>query len=115
MDYAAGLSDDRNYGGDNCPCARHRGTAPPAFVGSHYYYESGNTGSYVNSQYHTEDPLWDGAGCLANNNCCTNPDQPWFFRQLTMKRQDDIEARLCTDQSFDNEGIFAEKIQLYVC
>ena len=84
------------------------------FVGQHYYCESGNTGSYINSQYHTEDPLWDGAGCLPRNNCCTNPDQPWFFRQLAMKRQDNIESRLCTDQSFDNEAIFAEKIQLYV-
>ena len=114
--YAVGLSDDDNHGGGihNCPCAKHRGQAAPSFVESHYYCESGNTGSFVASQYHTEDPLWDGSGCLAYNNCCTNTDQPWFFRQLVMKRQDDIEARLCTDQGFADEAVLVEQIQLYV-
>ena len=61
--YAAGLSDDDNHGGgiNNCPCARNRGTTPPSFVEEHYYCESGNTGQFELSQYHTEDPLWDGA------------------------------------------------------
>ena len=31
-----------------------------------------------------------------------------------MKRQDDIEARLCTSHGFDDEGILVEQIQLYV-
>ena len=114
--YAVGLSDDGNHAGGahNCPCARHQGTAPPSFVGEHYYCESGNTGHYSDSQYYTEDPLWDGAGCSANNNCCTSTDQPWFFRQLTMKKQDNIEARLCTNQEFADEAVLVEQIQLYV-
>ena len=114
--YAAGLSDDHNHNGgiNNCPCARYPGIVPHSFVGDHYYCESGNTGPFDRSQYHTEDPLWDGAGCLVNNNCCTNINQPWFFRQLVTSRQDAIEARLCTDQLFANEAIFVEKIQLYV-
>ena len=76
--------------------------------------ESGNTGVYANSQYHTEDPLWDGTGCLVNNNCCINTDQPWFFRQLTMQRKHDIEARLCTNQVFADEAVLVEQIKLYV-
>ena len=113
--YAIGLSDDSSFNNQsNCPCAMHPGRSPPAFVDSHYYCESGNTGGYVHSQYHTEDPLWDGSRCSSNNNCCANADQPWFFRQLVMKRQDDIEARLCTSHGFDDEGVSVEQIQLYV-
>ena len=114
--YAVGLSDDGNYDGGvhNCPCASLQGRAPPSFVGNHYYCESGNTGGFVNSQYHTEDPLWDNAGCLANNNCCANTDQPWFFRQLVRSRQDYIEIRLCTNQGFSDEAVLVEQIQLYV-
>ena len=113
--YAVGLSDDHHANSlGNCPCAKHPGKNPPAFVGNHYYCESGNVGYFVRSQYHTEDPLWDGAGCLADNNCCTNIDQPWFLRQLVMKRQDDIEARLCTNNEFSDEAVLVEQIQLYV-
>ena len=113
--YAVGISDDHNYNGINaCPCARYPGRAPPSFVGEHYYCESGNTGRHDNNQYHTEDPLWDGAGCSANNNCCSNADQPWFFRQLATNRQDDIEARLCNSLGFPDEATLVEQIQLYV-
>ena len=112
--YAVGHSEDnRVHHLSNCPCAKHPGRDPPAFVDSHYYCESGNIESYARGQ-HTEDPLWDGSGCTANNNCCTNADQPWFFRQLVVNRQDDIEARLCTNEGFDDEGILIEQIQLYV-
>ena len=114
--YAAGLTDDHSFNGaiHNCPCARYPGRAPPSFVGEHYYCESGNTGLHLNSQYYTEDPLWDGAGCSVNNNCCTNINQPWFFRQLVTSRQDDIEARLCTNQGFADEAVLVEQVQLYV-
>ena len=113
--YAAGLSDDYKHSqADNCPCAKYPGRAPPAFVGNHYYCESGNTGPYNLATFHTDDPLWDGSGCLSSNNCCTNTDQPWFFRQMVMRRHDDIEARTCSDQGFPDESAVVEKIQLYV-
>ena len=113
--YAVGLSDDLkdNYG-DSCPCAKHPGRDPPAFVGNHYYCESGNIGQFDITTYYTSDPLWDGSGCLAGNNCCTNTDQPWFFRQMVMNRRDDIEARMCSDQGFPDEGCVVQQIQLYV-
>ena len=115
--YAVGFSDSSTYNGNddqyNCPCAKRPGTAPPAFVGSHYYCESGIAG-VPTDKYYTSDPLWDGSGCSVGNNCCANTNQPWFFRQLVMKTQDDIEARLCTDQVFGNEGVLVQQIQLYV-
>ena len=113
--YAVGLSDDHKIShSDNCPCAKHRGRVPPTFVGNHYYCESGNIGPYDLNTYYTNDPLWDGNGCLAGNNCCTNIDQPWFFRQMVMKRQDYIEVRMCSDQGFPDEGAVVKQIQLYV-
>ncbi|XP_065888599.1 uncharacterized protein [Dysidea avara] len=112
--YAVGLSDDHNYPVYNCPCAKYPGPSPPAFVGNHYYCESGDTGAFSNSPYYTTDPLWDGDGCLPDNNCCTNTDQPWFFRQITMARKDDIEVRLCTNEVFSNEATLVEQIEIYV-
>ena len=55
--YAVGLSVDGDFtdGIRNCPCARNRGIAPLSFVGEHFYCESGNTGGFVHSQYHTDD------------------------------------------------------------
>ena len=70
--------------------------------------------NYNFTQCYTEDLLWEGAGCSVNNNCCTNADQPWFFCQLVTNRQDDIEARLCRAEAFENEAILVEQIQLYV-
>ena len=113
--YAAGLSDDSTtYTIENCPGAKRPGKDPPPFVGSHYYCESANTGRHELLPYYTDDPLWDGHGCLANNNCCSNTDQPWFFRQMAMRTEDYIEARICTDQGYSDEGVLVEQIQLYV-
>ena len=71
-------------------------------------------GSLNISEYYTDDPVWDGAGCLVNNNCCANVNQPWFFHQLVTARQDNIAGRLCTRYEFENEAILVEEIQLYV-
>ena len=103
--YAAGHKDDSsNLDNQNCPCAVNPGIAPPSFVGEHYYCESRSEGGILfnRNRYYTDDPLWDGAaaGCSFNNNCYTNADQPWFFRQFISKRQDNIEARLCTNKGF---------------
>ena len=112
--YATGLSDDHNYLDVNCPCAATPGPDPPAFVGNHYYCESGDTGTTANI-YYTADILWDGYGCHhANNNCCTNPDMPWFFRQFSRSMNDYLEARTCNDQPFSNEHTLMESIELYI-
>ena len=70
--YAVGLNDDYHNPPLNCPCAKTPGPDPPPYVGSHYYCESGNTGTY-SGEYtvlYTNDLLWDGKGCGSENSCC---------------------------------------------
>ena len=113
--YAAGVSDDGYYPDWNCPCAKTPGPDPPTFLGNHYYCESGNTGTYQSGDYHTADPLWDGDGCHdASNNCCTNLDMPWFFRQLSMPMHDYLEARICHLYIFGHDETLVESIELYI-
>ena len=114
--YAVGLSDDHKYLQLNCPCAKHPGPGAPMYVGNHYYCESGNAGSLGGkfSRLFTDDPLWDGAGCLAENSCCYNVGMPWFFRQFPTTTTGDIEVRICHDQIFTDEGVVVEQLQLYV-
>ena len=114
--YAAGISDDGSYPTYNCPCADTAGPDPPPFVGDHYYCESGNTGSYDLAAYYSSDVLWDGYGCVGNkNNCCTNPNMPWFFRQFARNiHGESLEARICHLESFSNEDVLVQKLELYI-
>jgi len=114
--YAAGVSENiaSIYHHASCPCSRHRGRPPLPFVGDHYYCESGTTGGLVFGAYFTSDPLWDGKGCGNQNTCCTQPNLPWFFRQLPLTNTDDIEARICYDQPFSDESVLVKETQLYV-
>ena len=113
--YAAGLSEASiNNARGNCPCAATPGDSPHPFIYNDYYCESGSPGAPSNV-YITSDPLWDGSGCTeANDNCCTNANMPWFYRQFPMAQQDDIEARICTDNIFDNEDVAVDQLQLFV-
>ena len=114
--YAAGVSEDqigRGWGPFTCPCSKHRGALPLAFVNDHYYCESGTT-RYSFSTYFTGDPLWDGINCGNQNTCCTQPSLPWFFRQLPLTNTEDIEARICYDQHFGDESVLVKEARLYV-
>ena len=111
--YAVGLSDDYNYPTYNCPCAKVPGPAPPSFVGDHFYCESGATGQWQsNNRIFIEDPLWDGAGCSAGNNCCLQPGMPWFCRTLPQEVEGDIEVRLCGNEA--NEFLNLELLEIYI-
>ena len=114
--YAAGHDDFGNTPSRNCPCASFPGPDPNSFVRNHYYCESGrNSGPQLRDFYYTDDPLWDGNDCVsANNNCCTQVGMPWFFRQFPVAQQDDLIARLCQDEGFNNEGVTIDILQLYV-
>lgn len=112
--YGVGLSEstsDRHY---ICPCSQYHGVFPPSFVHDHYYCESGNTGEITTGTYFTSDPLWDGKGCSGNDNCCTEPNMPWFYHQIPLTSNEDLEARVCYDELFDNESVLVKKLQLYV-
>ena len=112
--YAIGLTDDGDFPAHTCPCAKFPGPDPPSFVHDHYYCESGTTGVFDSSKLYTEDPLWDGAGCLLQNSCCYQPSMPWFYRNLPKAENGDIEVRICSDQNFIDEGVTVEQIELYV-
>ena len=113
--YAAGLSDDYDYKGSNCPCATIPGPSPPAFVGNDYYCESGDVGTNDGVSYYLSDPLWDGSGCGKGNGCCAQIGMPWFYRKLQMKTAEDFEIRNCKDGvRINNEDIAVEKIELFV-
>ena len=110
--YAVGISEDASEGRATCPCAV--GAPPHPFVGNNYYCESGTPGSHQFIIY-TNDPLWDGDGCVqVNNNCCANPSMPWFFRQFAMPQSEDIEVRLCRDENYANEATVIDQLQLYI-
>ena len=112
--YAAGITDSASST-SNCPCAANPGRPPPSFVGNNYYCESGAGSSLIQNAYYLSDPLWDGAGCSANNTCCSNTDQPWFHHQLSKMTQDDIEVRICRSNPFNsNEGILVDVLELYI-
>ena len=112
--YAVGISDDIDLGTWTCPCAAFPGANPHAFVGNHYYCESGTTGAQQFVIF-TNDPLWDGDGCVhVNNNCCADPSMPWFFRQFPTAQNEDIEARLCRDETYGNEATVIDQLQLYI-
>ena len=113
--YAVGNSDDATSPhAANCPCAKHSGPDPPTYVANHYYCESGTNGPSNTVQFYKDDPLWDGAGCPPENSCCYNAGMPWFYRQLPIPENSDLEIRICQDQEFNDEGIAIEQIQLYV-
>ena len=85
--------------GYNCPSAPGSEFPSPPFVGINYYCESGATNTHDNSAYYFNDPLWNVSGCITSN-CCDNPTQPWFYRQLNETTTDDIEARICRENGF---------------
>ena len=111
--YAVGITD-HDGPPSQCPCTAIPGPAPPSFVGSDYYCESGAVDTYDHTMYYLSDPLWDGAGCSVGNNCCSNANQPWFYHKANRKTQDDIEVRICRDENFSNDGILVDILKLYV-
>jgi len=99
----------------NCPCAGTQAISAHRFIQDHYYCELGNQGNGVREMYYTNDPLWDGAGCFqANNNCCTDVGMPYFFRHFPVAQGEDFEVRLCHDQTFNDESVLVDVVQLFV-
>ena len=116
--YATGFAhNDRS-----CPCTfivdnngdLLSGPEPQEYVRDHYYCESGTGGTPEITDYFTDDPLWDGTECTGVNQCCHDPGMPWFSRQFPTSVTGNIEARICRDQTFNDEGILIDQLQLFV-
>ena len=102
----------------NCPCINRdragSATRPPAFVGNDYFCDTGSSGTFDFRTFHSDDPLWDGAGCGPLNDCCSFNNPPWFYKQLPQPTTDSIEMRACRDQGLSNEDIAIESVEIYV-
>ena len=89
---------------------------PPLFVGNDYFCDAGAAlpGGFPTTVFFSDDPLWDGAGCEPNSMCCSFNHPPWFYKQLPQATTDDIEMRVCLDDSKLNEDIAIEIVEIYV-
>ena len=113
--YAAGLEEGTHHP-ENCPCNTQPGQAPPSFVGSDYYCESGSPNHPTGSSFtwFTGDPLWDGAGCGGQEGpCCNRAGLPWFKKSLSIPTTASISVRVCRDTSSD-ENIGIQHLVLYI-
>ena len=115
--YACGLIGYNNAHG--CPCNTGyyggRKVASP-FINNHYYCESGlDLGKNYERVLYVNDTLWDGKNCNSHEaSCCTNSKMPWFYRVLDDITHDDIELKVCSDQSVHDEDEPLDIIELYV-
>ena len=114
--FASGLAGFRYSGYPNfsCPCVSQ--TVTYSFVGNDYFCESGNPGPGISDVLFTNDPLWDGQEC-GSPPCCelsSPPGAPWFCKQLPQATIDDIEVRICRDETVYNEDVPVELVELYI-
>ncbi len=115
--FANGLSQNRATI-DACPCAPNAvsNIKVPPFIGQDYFCESGAITDSDIFQFFPDDPLWDGDGCTAGNNCCEFNDPPYFTKHLTNPTNNDLEVRACGDNSRSNgrADTLVEVIELYI-
>ena len=99
-----------------CPCTNihNQVTIPiPPYVGNDYFCDTASSQIYEH-RFYPDDPLWDGQGCGRLNTCCSFNNPPWFMKKLPASTHDNIEVRLCSDQSRQSEDIVFETLELYV-
>ena len=112
--FAAGTTESQTTSTYSCPCDSTATITIPQFVGSDYFCESGINGQYTGYTFHPNDPLWDGEDCLPSSTCCSLHNPPYFVKQLPTSTTDNIEARICVDDSISISNIAVELVELYV-
>ena len=112
----AAAVDETQHSEAVCPCTKtdtaYTGAVPP-FIGQDYFCDTGSRNQF-HYIFYSNNPLWDGAGCGTTSTCCSFNNPPWFCKQLPQPTTDDIELRLCGDESLSNEDIGMEIVELYV-
>ena len=100
----------------SCPCSTNGShvTPPPAFVGEDYFCDSGNIDNRFQQLLYGDDPLWDEAGCITGDGCCTFNNPPWFYKQLPQPTTDNIEMRVCRNGGNSSEDVAIEVIEVFV-
>ena len=118
--YVAGASENGSCSTIiNCPCSVNGDPAlVPSYVQTNYYCESAYQGDcHVNGIFFPDDILWDGQQCDNEGMCCTGAKTPpWFSVNLTDSAitSDDIEVRICHNQSTADEDTPIQLLELYV-
>ena len=101
----------------NCPCSVNGDPdLIPSYVGANYYCESAFEGDCtVNGIFFPADKLWDGQQCNNEGTCCTGANTPpWFSVDLPDSTSDDIEVRICHNQSTGDEDTPIQLLELYI-
>ena len=109
--------DDHSIYSETCQCTRpgdSRIMAPPSFVGMDYFCDTGSRTRVVHNSFFGNDSLWDGTGCASASTCCSFNNPPWFHKRLPSATTDDIEMRVCRDESRHNEDIAISNVEIYV-
>ncbi len=111
--FACALAETSRDINTHCPCDTGRFSAvrAPGYVGDNYFCETGFI--YATPQGFGGDPLCDGEGCSVST-CCTFNSPPWFSVSLPTPTTDDLEVRICGDESPSDEDTYIELLQLYV-
>ncbi len=114
--FAAARDVTSNDLDSKCPCIVTNGTSePPSFVGDDYFCDTGSDRHFIrDDQFFSENPLWDGEGCVPPNTCCSFNTPPWFYKQLPQPTTDDIEMRVCRDEVPRYEDVAIEMIEVYI-
>ena len=71
----------------------------------------------MNSRYtlFIDDPLWDGEDCVDNEApCCTNPNMPYFVKDLGASSTEDIDYRICTSEDESDEAVGIDQIEIFI-
>ena len=114
--FVAALHEINNAPNYVCPCTSNNTLSAvpiPPYVGNDYFCDTGSESQYQ-YRFYPNDPLWDGQGCGGLNTCCSFNNPPWFVKELPSPARDNVEMRLCADESRSNEDITFENIELYV-
>ncbi len=110
--FAAGLYTGENRNGNNCPC--EGGRQQPDYVGGNFFCGSGDHDpQFQLHKFYDQDPLWNGANCPNTTGCPFN-SPPWFSTKLPVPTYDDIEVRICGDQSTGDEDTPLQFLEIYV-
>ena len=112
--FASALAGSGANPASTCRCMSSSSPTPPGFVGTNYFCDSGTATFDPVTRFHSNNPLWDGVGCVSPNNCCSFNTPPWFYRQLPQATTDNIEMRVCRDEAAEDEDISIVIIEVYV-
>ena len=98
----------------DCPCNSGSSYGTPDYVGDNYYCESG-AATDDRYTFYPDDPLWDGEDCNhREDTCCTNPNLPYFVRDLSASSTDIVQLRVCTSENVSDEAVGIDQIELYI-